>query len=387
MVLDFDSFQTTLPREKDREKNQILRKIFQSTDITRKKIIQELSLRPSTVSRVVSELIEDGILLEDQNKANIGRGRPELFLTVNGNRFWTVSFSIISMNLLAAIINLKGEIIKETVIKLNVDTDSLSMLEIFDNVARDFRSHMPQSSEFLGFGFALPGLIDKEKKIWRMVSRFPQLKMMDLSKIEGGRDSIIIIERNIDSLLKNCLLVRPESVRGTTLLIHWGYGIAISCSMEGRILQSPNGLFGEIGHWNMNLQLSENTTTLESIAALSGILKSNGWNEGIDEEVIVGLIKEKIFPEENLKAINEIILGIIKNLYLIFFPDKIYILSAFVSSDVSKQLEMTLKEQLPDFVESSPSIQTLDYIEKGESLGIANSGFNKSFNYYMTARW
>ncbi|MBF9018559.1 MULTISPECIES: ROK family transcriptional regulator [unclassified Oceanispirochaeta] len=387
MILDFDYLHSTLTREKDREKNQVLKKLFETPDITRKKIIQELSLRPTTVSRIVAELIEDDIIREDHNKANIGRGRPELFLTVNGNRFWTVSFSIISMSLRGAIINLKGEILKETVIKLDIDTNTVEMLDIFNDVVKDFHSQMPLSSKFIGFGFALPGLIDKDKKIWRMVSRFPKLKKMDLKELEGGRDSIIIIERNIDSLLKNSLLKRPESAKGTTLLIHWGYGIAVSCAMEGRILQSPNGLFGEIGHWDMNIPQSEDCSTLESIAALSGMLKCNGWNEGIDEEVIVGLIRDNIFPEENLKAINDMILGIIKNLYLTFFPDKIYILSAFVSSKLSKQLELKLKEQLPDFVESTPSIQTLDYVEKGESLGIANSVFNQAIEHYLTARW
>jgi len=387
MVLDFDLLKSTLPREKDREKNQILKKIFNTPEITRKKIIKELSFRPSTVSRVVAEFIEDEILIEDQNKANIGRGRPELFLEINGNRFWSVSFSIISMNLLCAIINLKGAIIKETVHKLDIDIDAMGMLIIFNDVVKDFQEHMPSSSELLGFGFALPGLIDKKEKIWRMVSRFPHLKMMDLRKIEGGRDLTIIIERNIDSLLKNCLLNQPESSLGTTLLLHWGYGIAASCSMEGRILQSPNGLFGEIGHWDMNVSLSGASSTLESSAAISGMLKKNGWREGIDEEMIEDIIRDNIFPEENLRAINEKIQGIIKNLYLTFFPDKIYILSPFVSSKESRQLEMNLKEQLPDFIEYSPSIQSLNYNDKGESLGIANSVYNKSFEYYLTARW
>jgi len=387
MVLDFDLLQSILSREKDREKNQILKKLFQTPNITRKRIIQDLSIRPSTVSRVVAELIEDGILSEEQNKANIGRGRPELFLSVNSNRFWTISFSIISMNLLGAIINLKGDIVRETVIKLDINIDAQNMLKNFNEVAEDFRRQMPASSKFLGYGFALPGLLDKDEKIWRMVSRFPRLKMMDLKKIEGGRDSIIIIERNIDSLLNNCLLNRPESSSGTTLLLHWGYGIAASCAMEGRILQSPNGLFGEIGHWDMNLSLSGDNSNLESIAALSGMLKKNGWNEGIDEEIIIEIIRDRIFPEEDLRVISDMIQAVIKNLYLTFFPDKIYILSPFVSQKLSEHFEKKLKEQLPDFVKSKPSIQVLDYVEKGESLGIASLIFNKSFEYYLTARW
>jgi len=386
MILDYDSLHSTLPREKDKEKALILKSICETPDATRKKIIQALSIRPSTVSRDVAEMIEDGILIEDQNKANIGRGRPEFFLEINYNRFLSISFSIISMNLLAAVINLKGDVIEEVSIKLDLDIDSDKMLREINKVMSIFRRKVPVNSEILGFGFAVPGLIDKKGKVWRMVSRFPKMEKLDLTNIEGGEKRGIIIERNIDSLLKYCLLTKPESAKGTTLLIHWGYGIAVSCAMEGRILQSPNGLFGEIGHWDMNLGQSK-ASTLESMAALSSILHNNNWNESIDERAIVEIVSNGFFPSEKLREIKGMIQGVIKNLYLTFFPDTIFILSPFVSPETSEIMESELKESLPGFIEKCPSIQSLEYSENGEIIGIANSVLSKNLERYLTARW
>lgn len=386
MMLDFDHLHSILPREKDREKNQILKSIFTSSETTRKKIINSLSLRPSTVSRVVAEMIDDGILREDQNRANMGRGRPEFFLEVNKERFWCISFSIISMSLLGSVVNLGGKIVRKTEIKLNINIDSEQLMSTLKDVSEDFHSHMPEDSEFLGYGFALPGLLDKEEKNWRMVSRFPNLKKVDLSGIAGKSD-YVIIERNIDSLLKYNLLHKPETGTGTTLLIHWGYGIAVSCAMEGRILQAPNGLFGEIGHWDMHIAKDGKAVNLESIIALSGILKANGWKESIDEEVISGLVEDGIFPRNDLELINRMLRGVVKNLYLTFFPDKIYILSPFISSEISNQLERNLGKQLPDFIEHTPAIKALDYRDKGEALGIANSLFSTAFEHFLEARW
>lgn len=386
MILDYNSLLSTFPREKDREKTLILKTIFEMPKATRKKIIKTLGLRPSTVSQVVTELIEDRIVIENQNKANMKRGRPEFSLEINSDRFWTISFSIISINLLGAIINLKGEVVDEISIKLDLSINSENMLRIFNQVIKNFRKNIPEQTMLLGFGFALPGLIDKNDKVWRMVSRFQKMVKLEFSKLAIEDKNAIVIERNIDALLKYCLLRKPESTRGTTLLIHWGYGIAISCAMEGRILHSPNGLFGEIGHWDMNISQSSGST-LEFLAALPNILKKHEWNESIDESTVASIVNNGFFPKKDLEGIIGMIHGVVKNLYLTFFPDTIFILSPFVSQEVSKILESELKEALPDFVEKCPIIQSLEYSENGEVVGIANSVFSRALEQYLTARW
>ena len=61
----------------------------------------------------------------------------------------------------------------------------------------------------------------------------------------------MLFERNIDAILNYRLLADPEAQRETSLLLHWGYGIAISFAANGRLLQSGGGLFGEIGLWTV----------------------------------------------------------------------------------------------------------------------------------------
>ena len=387
MVLDFDALQASFSREKDREKALVLKSILHGEDVTRKRIIQELSLRPSTVSKIIAELIEDGIVSESQNTVREGRGRPEAFLKVHPGRFWSISYSIMSVGLLGVAYDIEGRAAGKVEKRLSTDLDAERMIGILDDATADLSESVPRESEFLGFGLALPGLLDRKRNTWRTVSRFPNLKHLSFERIRKGRDGIISIERNIDALLRYYLLTVPEYGRGTTLLLHWGYGIAVSCAMEGTILQAPNGLFGEIGHWDVDVSSERTKGYLEEKAALSEVLTKQGWRDDIDESDIESLVSDGIFPAEELARIREMMQKVTKNLYLTFFPDRFLILSPFVSPEMSRELEASLKRQLPDFVDPAPRVTVLTYGEQGESVGIANTVFSASLREYLKARW
>ncbi len=382
MIMDFYSLFLGSLREKDKEKVLVFKTIYESKNITRKKIILEHKLRPSTVSNIILEMIEDSIIVEIERKVNTGRGRPELILEINYSLFWIITFTLISMDLTASIVNLKGETVRDHVIKLDETIDSEYFIKKVISISDKFQSVMPLDSKFLGIGFTLPGLLDKRSINWKIVSRFPRIKNVDLSIICKIKPTII--ERNVDTLLNYCLQTKKETLKGTTLLIHWGYGISISCSMEGKILKSTNGLFGEIGHWE---GIQATNQIIESAFSMSPILKDLGWLGSYSESNIAEIVQSGTFPQQTLGKITEAMGKVIKNLFLTFFPDRIYILSPFITNESLYRIGLDLKKSIPDFIIESPSIHSLDYSEKGELLGILNLVFSKTMNQYLKARW
>ena len=93
-VLDFHTLLQACPREKDRAKILILQFISENGKASRKMVIQALRMRPSTVSNSIAEMIDDGLLSELSMRTNAHSGRPELSLSINPERFWPISFSI-----------------------------------------------------------------------------------------------------------------------------------------------------------------------------------------------------------------------------------------------------------------------------------------------------
>ena len=196
-------------------------------------------------------MIDDGLLSELSMRTNAHRGRPELFLSINPDRFWAISFSIMSMSLIITIANFAGEVVEERILPLDRHLSATQMTSILNGLITEHTATVPEGTHLLGYGIAFPGLIDKKANLWRMVSRFPNMKNLKFEGIIGFSEGKVLFERNIDAILNYRLLADPEARKETSLLLHWGYGIAISFAANERLLQSGGGLFGEIGHWTV----------------------------------------------------------------------------------------------------------------------------------------
>jgi transcriptional regulator of PTS gene len=385
-VLDFETLLQANLREKDRAKILILKFIQETGYVSRKMVVENLSMRPSTVSKSIVEMIEDGLIVELQTKANSGRGRPEWLLKLEKDRFWVVSFSIMSVSLIATIVNLAGDIVDEIVVKPDKNLDAEAMATIFNGLITEFQQKAPVGTSLLGYGFAVPGLIDKQAELWRMVSRFPRVRNLRFEQVMGYQEGNVFFERNIDAILNHCLVSDPSSRVGISLLLHWGYGIAISCAVNGTLIQSVGGLFGEIGHWTSTVE-KETTETLESMAAVPKYMNMYHWNEMLDESAIQRSVDDGFVSDSDLEQITSVIIRVLRNLHLAYFPSTIYLLSPFVNqaraNEISRQLEILLEP----FEVHAPHVLVLEYSAHSESLGMANTVFTRTIQPHLIARW
>jgi|GEM_PF-5202117 len=385
-VLDYRSLLQACTREKDRTKILILQYIAEHETASRKMVIESLEMRPSTVSKSIVEMIKDGLVNELSIRANSGRGRPEWFLSIKADRFWVISFSIMSMSLITTIANFRGEVVEEQILRLNTNLTESDMVSILNGLIEECSAKVPEGTHLLGYGIAVPGLIDKEANLWRMVTRFPNMRNLRFESITGFSEGNVQFERNIDAILNYCLLADPDSYKKNSLLLHWGYGIAISFASNGTPLQSGGGLFGEIGHWTVPIGDS-GTQTIESLAAVPKFMESYEWSGIIDEASIQRSIQEGFISQEKLTEIRSIIAQVIRNLHLTFFPDILYILSPFVDIATAEYFSQFLVEVLKPFAVKTPSVVNLQYSAHSESMGMVSTLFSQSIGPYLTARW
>jgi len=349
-------------------------------------VIESLEMRPSTVSKSIGEMIEDGLINELSVRANSGRGRPEWFLSIKADRFWVISFSIMSMSLITTIANFRGEVVEEQILMLDTNLTESDMVSILNGLIEECSAKVPKGTHLLGYGIAVPGLIDKEANLWRMVTRFPNMRNLRFESITGFSEGSVLIVRNIDAILNYCLLADPDSYKKNALLLHWGYGIAISFASNGTPLQSGGGLFGEIGHWTVPIG-TIGTQTIESLAAVPKFMEAYEWSGTIDEASIQQSIQDGFISQEKLSEIRSIIAQVIRNLHLTFFPDIIYILSPFVDAATAEYFSQFLGEVLVPFAVKTPAVVNLQYSAHSESMGMVSTLFSQSIGPYLTARW
>ena len=384
-------------RQKDKWKLLIFENVFTRPNTTRKKLVEGLKLRRETVSIVIQELQEDGLVSEGDVR-NVGRpGRRELILVSNCDRFVCLSIYIEDRIVHAQIVNLAGHVLEkqERGVPGNAGNDLFS--QVFGEMIDHLVACIPKTSEVLGVAFSLIGAVDVPRKTWLSTVRWSNLRHLNLEPLEKNIGIPVQVRRSLDTELDYLLATCPEYAQGNTILFHWGFGIGSSYAHQGQILDSSFGRFGDIGH-TMVVHNSQKvcrcgfTGCLETEAALWALLPEiKKTFPDLDEDLLT--VKEMfVDPEfwrlkEISRAIDYVKDGLI-NCFRIFFPDRILLIGHFTEElSVFDQLKRAFDSSLPDHFFGRVSVSVV----KGGFAGCGPAGaypfFLTRLKSLLTARW
>ena len=384
-------------RIKDREKASIFQYICSQPSATRKKTAANLKIRPTTVSKSVQELIQDSLVYEGEVKNPGRQGRPEICLYPNLDRYTAIAIYIVSLEIKGALINLGEDILAEKTITLTAGADNRVLTREISSLIHHLELKKPAGSEILGTGISLPGTVNLPTRTWISSSRWPLLRNLSFDSIEEKSGHKLSVHKFLDTELEFLLLKNPDYCQGGTILFHWGYGIGSAYSNLGRLLCSTLGRFGEIGHWKMDDPFPRKCTCgltgcLETKAALWALLpeiRKSYPDTPEDENKFCAFFNESSIEQLPImdKALESITLAL-TNLYKIFFPDRILIISPFTHcKSIFTRLKEGLLDNIPDYAHKTVSLVNLDNGFQGQIYGSTYSLFHNTLRDALIARW
>ncbi len=384
-------------RIKDREKASIFQYICSQPSPTRKKAAADLKIRPTTVSKSVQELIQDSLVYEGEVRNPGKQGRPEIFLYPNLDRYTAIALYVVSLEIKGALINLGEDILAEKTITLTAGADNQVLTRKISSLIHHLDLKKPAGSEILGTGVSLPGTVNLPTRTWISSCRWPLLRNLSFDAIEEKSAHKLSVHKFLDTELEFLLIKNPGYRQGGTILFHWGYGIGSAYANMGRVLRSTLGRFGEIGHWKVDDPFPRKCTCgltgcLETKAALWALLpeiRKSYPNTPEDENEFQNFFQENGLERLPLmdKALEPIILAL-SNLYKIFFPDRILIISPFTNSkSIFARLKEGLLDNIPDFARETVSLVNLNQGFQGEIFGSTYSLFHNTLKNALIARW
>lgn len=246
---------------------------------SRMEIARHLSVTPATVTRLVNNLTERGLvqdieLLTSNRQANREPGRPATNVTLNntGAFFFGVE---VGVNVLRfALLDLAACVVESSEMPF---PNQMSPERVADEIARriDRLKENPTYRDNLkGVGIAFPGIVRSDGFVvnlpivgWRNVD-FPSLlsKLIDLP---------FFIENDANAGAFGCIYNDPSLPNTCSLFLKLDAGCGGAAVIDGRLLRGANGTAGEFGH----LRLSDdgpqcgcgNRGCLESKIGLSAI--------------------------------------------------------------------------------------------------------------------
>lgn len=381
-------------RRKDSLNALVLSEIFEHPGLSRKEITGRFHLRPSSVSQACQELLDQGLITESNPVDSNQRGRPEVALHPVRDHWVAACVFMESLDFRAVFIDVTGRI---TPVELPNFRDSKDgYQERLDRVLKKVVASRPEQSSFIGIGLSLPGFGVPEEHEWVTTTRFGNLRQPASHPANESEGYKINWLRSIDARGQALLLSTPRYKQGKTVLFHWGYGISVTFSMDGKILNDSFSRFGELGHTIVNPRGGKKCRCgaegcLETEAAMWALLPSleKRFHQVPENEREFSAFLTNRFIEEIPEiesALDYINIGLV-NISKLLSPDRILFYGPFTDKDsIYRKVREKFYSNIPEAEFGEIEIDRISHTPADEVIGATHSLFLGALRKDLRAR-
>ena len=216
--------------------------------ISRREIVDLVSLSPQTVANITNDLQTIGLIVARRLKGAKSRGQPPIAFELNPDAGNSIGISLEPGRAAAGLVNLVGEILERR--EVDVDThDQRHVLATMLTLVRELRRRPAASARLWGIGVALPGPLVKT-----------DISFVGPTTLEGWSDLSVLDElRDVTRLQVFYSVDSVAAALGETLFgvartldnffyMHFGVGLGGTLVVNRSAYRGANGNATEIGH-------------------------------------------------------------------------------------------------------------------------------------------
>lgn len=243
----------TFQQMKSVNKSIILNKIRTASPISRAQIAKETTLTPPTVSSIVKELIEQGIVSESSLGESQG-GRKPTMLLINSSAFYVIGVDAGPETVECILTDLSGRVMERTVNNISIPITNEHFLSILKQgiqhileVSRLLEEHI------LGIGVAMHGVVDVETGTSLIA---PNLNLTDIpirSEIEKAFGLQVKVENDARAMALGEYWFGGHGELDSMAAVNIGRGVGAGIVIEGKLYHGAQDLAGEFGHMTIDI--------------------------------------------------------------------------------------------------------------------------------------
>jgi len=252
---------TTPLRSRDvRERNEklVLKLIYNQTGISQSEISTITSLKPPTVFRIFTSLIEQGFIVECSTDRVVieKKGRKPSFFCVIPDACYAIGLDFWWQSAAVLVADFSGRPIYEDLVKFKVGIDAEKMMRQIESLIRSaIQKSGVDEQKIIGIGIGAPGVVDIEQGT---IVKYPRAKGMTNYSIKdriGASFGVPVYIHN------NCSVIALSEYRYgkakkqesmLAILIRAGVGGAFIQDGRAFVNQSKTAL--EVGHLSVDLK-------------------------------------------------------------------------------------------------------------------------------------
>jgi predicted NBD/HSP70 family sugar kinase len=222
----------------------VLRLLRRHRQLSRAELARRTSLSEASVSRIIAELMDQGLLVDLGNGPGTG-GRPGARLELNEERFQAIGVDIQNWETQVALGTATGRIIRSERFRT-----PQSPAEALDRIAVSVAGIIGSLHEpLVGIGVSTRGLVDSRHGVAELGSN-PTWVHVEISDYLAGRTNMpVYVENNVRAAAVAEYVNGNTDVQGAhcLLFVLIGEGVGMAIVMDGKVHHGPNMAAGEIG--------------------------------------------------------------------------------------------------------------------------------------------
>jgi predicted NBD/HSP70 family sugar kinase len=259
--------------------------------ISRREIVDLVSLSPQTVANITNDLQTIGLIVARRLKGARSRGQPPIAFELNPNAGNSIGISLEPGRVSAGLVNLVGEILERR--EVDIDThDQRRVLATVMGLVRELRRRPSAAERLWGIGVALPGPLIKT-----------DISFIGPTTLEGWSDLSVLDELRDASRLQVFYSVDSVAAAlGETLFgvaraldnffyMHFGVGLGGTLVVNRSAYRGAIGNATEIGHIPAvpggKACYCGNAGCLERYLSVQSLAEALGVSEAADRDALI----------------------------------------------------------------------------------------------------
>jgi N-acetylglucosamine repressor len=248
----------------DMNRNLVLN-VLRTGAASRADVVRTTGLSPTTVSAIVSELVESGLINEVGEGKSSG-GRPPLLLRIDDERNYIVGLKVTRFDISIAVTDLRAEVLHSELVELDglgaaelsghpfgssgaTEVDPASVLDQLCLATADaVRKAGVGLDQVVGIGIGLAGLVEAGTGICRYSPAFGWRNVAVAGPLAQRLGRPVLVDNDVNTLtVAEQWFGRGHGV-DDFVVVTVGVGVGAGIVIDGKLCRGSRGAAGEIGH-------------------------------------------------------------------------------------------------------------------------------------------
>jgi glucokinase-like ROK family protein len=227
--------------------------------ISRIQLSQRTGLSSTTITNLVAELIEQGIVAEDKTTRELGNrsvGRPRTGLSLIPDARYVIGVHIGGGVYRVAIMNLRAEIVCSNLVSFEIGTPALEVLRNISNDIHELLRQFPiERHLILGVGVGASGLVDYRNGVNILAPNLDWHYVPVRDYLEQQINLPVVVENNVRCMALGEAYFGAGRDVESLAFVYGRLGVGAGFVINHQVFRGSSTGAGEIGHMVM---LAEN---------------------------------------------------------------------------------------------------------------------------------